>query len=544
MDLSQKPFYLNKNQVDWVENKLNSLTIEQKVGQLFCLMGNGYSAEDLHRYVEDYCIGGILFRPATTKSLKIQYEELDRLVQIPLLKAANLEEGGAGAITDGTYFASQIQIAATDNIAMVEKFANVCATESRKIGVNWTFSPVVDIDMNFQNPITNVRTFGSNPEKIYEFASRYIKTIQNTGMAACAKHFPGDGVDYRDQHLHPTYNNLTAEEWYATFGNIYKQLIDEGLLSVMVGHIVQPNLEKQFNPSLKDEDILPASLSCNILTGVLRDKLGFNGVVTTDATIMGGFTMAMERRIAIPTSIAAGADMLVFSTDFEEDYQYLLDGIQDGIVSEERLNDALRRVLALKVKVLELPAMNSIQETSEWQNECADLSVTLVKNKDGIIPLDKWKYRNIRLMTLGKENGPDGPIMDIAEEMLKAEGFKVERYDPVNDHMHGTANLPKDRLTLCMCNLVNASNQTAIRLFWNYRGALQKPNFVHEEDTVFVSLSNPYHLQDVPRVRTYINAYTATKANIAAVINKLLGKSSFKGTSPVDPFCGLIDTKL
>lgn len=175
-----------------------------------------------------------------------------------------------------------------------------------------------------------------------------MDTLTKSGLAACCKHFPGDGVDYRDQHLHPSYNNLTAAEWRKTYGRIYKTLIDRGLVSVMVGHICQPALSMEKNPELAFEDVLPASLSRELLTGVLREELGFNGLITTDATIMGGYCQAMERRRAIPTSIAAGCDMLVFSTDIYEDLGYMREGLENGLLSRERLNEAVTHVLALK----------------------------------------------------------------------------------------------------------------------------------------------------------------------------------------------------
>ena len=202
--------------------------------------------------------------------------------------------------------------------------------------------------MNFRNPITNTRTFGSEPERVLKNAQLFLDAAQDSGLIACCKHFPGDGVDFRDQHLHPSYNSLPAEEWRETYGKIYKALIDRGLLSVMVGHICQPALSMEKNPALGFSDVLPASLSRELLTGVLRGELGFNGLITTDATIMGGFCQAMERRRAIPSAIAAGADMLVFSTDIYEDLAYLRAGLKNGLLSRERLNEAVTRVLALK----------------------------------------------------------------------------------------------------------------------------------------------------------------------------------------------------
>lgn len=541
--LKQKPFELSDAQAAWVARTLAGLTTERKVGQLFCVLGDAYAPEKLADLVSRYGIGGVLFRPAPADEVRQRFAGLDALADVPLLKAANLEEGGAGVLSDGTYFGSQLQVAAADDIECTRAFARVCAREGRSVGVNWTFSPVVDIDYNFRNPITNVRTFGSDPERVLRNASAYVRTVQRHGIAAACKHFPGDGVDFRDQHLHPTYNSLTAQAWFDTFGRIYKALIDEGLLSIMVGHIVQPHVIREINPAASQEDMLPGSQSRELLTGVLRERFGFNGVIITDATIMGGYTMTMPRSRAIPTSIAAGCDMLCFSTDIWEDIGYLLDALESGLLTRERLDDAVTRVLALKAKLnADFPAAEA--DAQAERERCARKAVTLVKDVQGLVPVRREAYPRIRLVTLGQDEIYDGSMTGITAELLERQGFEVERYDPFADDLHGTRGLPEDRLTLILCNMPAESNQTTVRIGWCKKHALEIPRFVCEERTAFISFANPYHLQDVPRVRTYINAYAATRATIAAAVERLLGQAPFEGISPVDPFCGLEDAQL
>ncbi|MCI7737154.1 MAG: glycosyl hydrolase family 3 [Clostridiales bacterium] len=545
VDIRSKPFDLSEAQADWVRQTLAGMSTQEKAGQLFCVMGQDYDPETLRQMTAQGRIGGILFRPEPAERIRSRYAPLDAAARIPLLKAANLEEGGTGGLSDGTLFGWPMLTAATDDLQTAERFGRVCAVEGRSVGINWTFSPVCDIDMNFRNPITNVRTFGSDPERVRAMAARYVETVQGCGMAACAKHFPGDGVDYRDQHLHPTYNSLPAAQWYATYGAIYQELIGRGLMSVMVGHIVQPSVAMEINPALRLEDCLPASLSPELLTGVLRGRLGFNGVITSDATIMGGYCMAMERRRAIPASIAAGCDMLVFNTDFEEDYRYLLAGIEDGTVSLQRLDDAVTRILALKARVCFAPPCRETAEGAAWRREAAERAVTLVKNnRPQILPVTPQRYPDIRLIVLGRDSIAEGSVTQIAKALLEAQGFAVEVYTPMEDELHGTAALSGRRLTLYLANYEQASNQATVRVNWCPKHALDTPRFLNEEPCVFVSLANPYLLQDVPRVPVYINAYTASRAVIKAVIDKLLRGGPFEGISPVDAFCGLPDTRL
>ena len=542
--LAGAPFFLPEESRGKIRRRVRSMPLAKKIPQLFCVLGTIYSDGELKSLVRDTGIGAVLFRPDRTETIRKRLSAAGR-GEIPLLVAANLEEGGAGAVTDGTYYGSQSEIAAANDIGECRKFACVCAEEAKRAGVNWTFSPVSDIDFNFRNPIMNVRTFGSDPERVKTLASAYVEEIQARGVAACAKHFPGDGVDFRDQHLHPSVNSLPADRWAETYGAVYRELIRSNILSVMAGHILQPAVEMALDPSLSRPDCMPGSLSKPLLTGLLRGRYGFNGVIASDATIMGGFTMAMPRRDAIPAAIAAGCDMLVFSTDIREDIRYLAEGVSRGLVTEERIDCALARILALKEKVCGKTggAPPPDFDPAGWAAGCADKAVTLVKNRGGILPLSPGKTPDVRIVVLGNGEIEGAGLYEEAAAFLSARGFRPVRYVRETDEMRGTANLSKTRLTLYLANEPTESNRTTVRLSWNPLHALDAPRHPFEEPYVFVSLYNPYHLQDVPAVPVYVNAYSPTRACLAAALSKLCGESPFRGTSPSDPFCGLEDVK-
>ncbi len=547
VDIRQSPFFLTDAQAAWVENTLASLSSKEKIGQLFVVMGGDYAPETLQNMVAEGRIGGVLFRPVKTAAeIRADYAPLDKVARIPLLKAANLEEGGSGGMSDGTLYGWPMLTAATDDAAQASRFGLVCGEEGRSIGINITYSPVCDLDMNFRNPITNVRTFGSDLDRVKIMTQAYMDAVQATGMSACAKHFPGDGVDFRDQHLHPSYNSLKTEEWYASYGAVYQNLIDGGLMSIMVGHIGQPYVAMDAEPGLSfEEAMLPATLSKPLLQTVLREKLGFNGLITTDATIMAGFTQVMPRRQALPKAIMSGCDMLVFNTDFEADYRILCQAFEAGELTEERLNEAVTRILALKAKVCSDTLPEVRVPAKQWHRECADQAITLVKNtQPDKLPMIPERYPEIKLITMGRDACLDGSIKQIAAEYLEQHGFRVTDYDWQEDDLHASDDLPQNRLTLYIANYEQWSNQVTIRPSWCRKHALDAPRHVCEEVSVFVSLANPYHLQDAPRIKTYINAYTATRATIELTLDKLMGKSEFKGVSPVDAFCGLPDTGL
>ena len=546
MNLREKPFYLTEKEARWVEETLRGMDVREKAGQLFCVMGNAFPGEALDRLVSEYHVGGILFRPLPADQLLENFQRLDRLTKVPLLKAANLEEGGNGAIAGGTYYATPLTTAAAGDPKYAAELAQVCANEGRSVGINWTFSPVTDINYNYQNPITHIRSFGDDADRVLEYSLAYIKALQAGGIAACAKHFPGDGVDFRDHHLHPTYNSLPAEEWYATFGRNYQAMIDAGLMSFMVGHIVQSAVQMEINPGLAFEDCLPASLSPELLQGVLRGKFGFNGVITTDATIMRGFNNAMERSRAIPAAIEAGCDMLVFNVDFYEDYGYMLAGIENGILSRERLDEAVSRILALKAVTQRYTELTTPDpENAAKSRACVDKAVTLVKNKQDIFPLTPEKYTEVLLAVHGNERTGDGKnLVELMEQRLTAEGFRVKRFEKDVSAPKKTGDLTRERLVIHLANYGAVSNHTANRIYWMNPHAQDAPRFVNEQTEIFISFAYPFHLQDVPRVKTYINCYTCSAAAVDAVVDKLLGRSEFTGISPVDPFCGLPDTRI
>ena len=223
----------------------------------------------------------------------------------------------------------------------------------------------------------------------------YVRTVQKFGLAASIKHFPGDGQDERDQHLVTSINSMDCDTWMATYGAAYRAGIEAGSLTAMVGHILQPAWTKKLHPEIRDEDILPGSLSPELLQGLLRGELGFNGLICTDATTMAGYTLAMSRRDAVPASIAAGCDMFLFARNLEEDYGFMLEGIRKGIITPERLNEAVTRILAVKAALGLHKGVPEVQPDQAkevvgcarhqaWADECADRAITLVKDKEGI----------------------------------------------------------------------------------------------------------------------------------------------------------------
>ena len=563
INLKGNPFYLNDSDIEWIEDTIKNMTLEEKIGQLFCPIGMVPDEAYLKNALLSKHIGGILFRSGESKEMQRIHNFLQENSKIPLLIAANLEAGGDGIAVDGTAFGRQMQIAATNNPEFAYKLGKVSCSEGEATGCNWTFAPVVDVDMNFRNPITNVRTYGNNPDVVLENALNYLKAAKESNVAVSIKHFPGDGVDERDQHLATSVNTLSCEEWDKTFGKIYKGLIEAGALTTMIGHIAMPAYQKALNENFEDK-IVPATLSKELVTGLLREKLNFNGMIVTDATPMVGFTSAMKREIAVPTSIAIGCDMFLFNKEFDEDYEYMMNGYKNGIISEERLEEALVRILATKaalklhdkksnntlIKNEENLEVISCEKHLEWAYDCADKSITLVKDTQKILPINSNKYKKVLLQILGDFPSNDRVYANFKKELEK-NNFEVIDYlkESIDDLFirKNTVNEFKEKydLVIYIGNIENASNKTVSRINWYTLFGLGNniPWFVNEIPTLFVSLGNPYHLLDVPMIKSYINCYSNNNFVIEKVVEKLVGNSEFKGISPIDPFCDREDTK-
>lgn len=561
--LKRKPFYLNEEKIEWVEQTLKGLSTEEKVGQLFCVNFREGEETEIDYVYNILSPGGCMYRTIPMKKAIEFTEKVRKKAKIPLLIAANLEKGGNGIVEEGTLFAAPMEVAATQNEEMAGHLAEICAEEGMAVGANWAFAPIIDIDYNFRNPITNTRTFGSDPETVRTMGTRFVKDVQKRGMAVSIKHFPGDGRDERDQHLVTSINDLSCEEWDNSYGKVYRSCIEAGALTCMVGHIMQPAYTRYFNPGIKDEDILPGSLSKELMTDLLRKKLGFNGLIITDATTMAGYTLPMSRKDAVPFSIANGADMFLFARNLKEDYEFMLDGVRRNIITSERLDEAVSRILAVKAALnLENDRTLSIEKAEQivgcdkhkkWAAECADEAITLVKEESGVLPLTKEKYKRILFYPIESEGGfaiykSKTGIGERVMDELREKGFEVDTFHSMSG-MEGrtiptTDITEKYDLIIYIASLSTKSNQTAVRIEWAQPMGANCMHFKNDVPTIFISLENPYHLLDVPRVKTYINTYNSNEILLKELVKKLLGESEFKGHSPVDPFCGKWDAHL
>ena len=556
VDLTAAPYNLDAGQLAWVEDTLASMTLDEQVGQLFTNLfffgadsfsGNPYTAEEI---VEKFHVGIARYHGGTAESVQGLLNRLQSASRIPLLIAANCDSGGNGAMSDGTYIASGAQTEASGSIQVAHDAGYVSGREMRAIGANLNFDPCVDILFNWRNTIVNTRAYGTNAADVVKYTIPFVEGQRESGILSCIKHWPGDGVEERDQHLVLGINDLQPDEWEATFGEVYRAHIANGVEMIMAGHIALPYYQQKLNPDLADADILPATLAPELINSLLKTNLGFNGAVITDASHMIGMASAMRREDYVPAAIAAGCDAFLFFNDLEEDFGFMRAGVENGVISAERLDDANRRILGLKARVnLHLAASDgTLQRTAEdlevvgcaehlaMQANAADLGITLVKNTLDQLPLNPKDHRRIRLYHLtgevgGITGGGEPEMLNAYIAALTERGYEVTVNDG-NSRVKGATLSYRNEVdaALILAEVVGYGAQNNYRIQWKTAMSNECPWYVWEVPTFMVSHNYTTHLHDASMVKCYVNAYHPNAANVRATLDKLEGKSAFKGT--------------
>jgi beta-N-acetylhexosaminidase len=444
-DLIATPYKLDDEAIAWVRTTIDSMSVDEKVGQLFVNLNNRFDDDFVNRIVDGYHPGGMRYNHTDSASIQAHIRHAQTRSKVPLLVASNIEAGGNGACADGTLIATPLQTASTPDTEAARLMGVVGGRESRALGCNWAFTPIVDIHHNWRNTVIATRAFGADHETVIKYAAAFSQGVREGAgdrpIALCMKHFPGDGRDERDQHVVTSYNDCTVEEWDATYRKIWEWGIGAGLESIMVGHIMLPAYSRKLRPGIEDADILPATVSPELLTDLLRNDLGFNGVILTDASIMVGLTSALPRERQMVQAITAGCDMILFFRNHDEDFGFVRDAIRSGEITADRLDDALTRILGLKAKlglhqrakVDLVPPVEELEvigcpEHHEIAARIADRTIALLKDTAGTLPLDPVQHRRLRLYCL--ESAPDftgvtPEFKRVAIEELTAAGFEV-----------------------------------------------------------------------------------------------------------------------
>ena len=547
--LRKAPFNLDDAQVEWVKATKARLSPSERIGQLFVFHSMGKDPDEAARLAR--------LRPAgITRNFTpdIDYEAgfvdtIQSAANVPLFISADLE-GSRMSLAVGTEVPNPLALAAVGDLQASRSVARIMGQEARAIGINWSFTPVIDINAAFRSAIVATRGFGNSVEVIEQQALAQIDEFQAAGVAATVKHWPGEGYDDRDQHLVTTINPLTMPDWEASIGRLYRAAIAQGVMSVMSAHIALPSYVLAANPDAGVEAYRPASVSHALNIDLLRGELGFNGLIVSDATPMAGFGAWASRDVMLPECIENGCDIILFSRDADADVARITAAVADGRISAARLDEALTRILGLKAwaglhrgadkvdrAALGTPANKALARA------VTSRAPTLVKDVQALLPLSTARHRRVLIVSTGiiMPFFPQ-PIPFDLPDMLRGEGFEVTM------HVPGMEPDPQDfDLMLYLFGEETLLTRGRIFLDWlkitgHFGTAMAR--YWHEIPTLMVSFGYPYYLYDAPRAPTYVNAYTTMPSMQRAVVDCLMGRAEWNRKSPVDAFCGLPDARF
>ena len=590
VDLKAKPYCLSEQDIAWVEETIASMTDEEKVGQLFWQLTASQEEGYLQELMEKYHLGGCRYNGMPGAKVLQQNRTLQKYAKVPVFIACNPESGGNGVCSDGTFVSSQVKIGATRNPEYARAMGRISGAQIAATGCNMAFAPVSDITYNWECEEILSRAYGNDPDLVATMAKAYMEGIHETaGVVSCAKHFPGNGQDYRDAHLSNNVNHFGLEKWMQTYGKVYKTLIDGGLDAIMGGHILMPEYMKELYPDITPEQLLPGTLCPEIMTGLLREKLGFNGMVVTDASHMVGMTNQMKRAQMLPAAINAGCDMFLFFNDPEEDFTTMLQAYQTGVISQERMTEALTRILGLKAAMgLNKKAKDALCPSEETMQAALNNpefravapaiskdALTLVKYKqEGVLPLTPEKTKRIMIVNVKGADGPMAALMKLAmgggaprkspaeklRDRLVDKGFDAFIYESPLDKMMAQAKAGQPvnlNLYFAGKNAIAdfVAGQDAVITFFDVasghptfgmsKGGGEIPWYVHELPVIGISVNKPTMLEDCPMLQTYINTYDANDDTMDALVEALMtGPEAFRGQDPIDSYCGLLDTHM
>ncbi len=578
--LQPSPIHLDKAGQKWVDKTLRKMSPEEKVGQLFAIFVRAQFLNDadpifvqLRDNIRKYRIGSLVMTvpvdgPVLLKSQPYVAAELlnrlQRSSKLPLIVAADFERGVSMRLNGTTVFPHAMAFAATGKTENAEAFGRITALEARAVGVHWNFFPDADVNSNPANPIINTRSFGEDPAQVGDFVAAYIRGAHEGSMLTTAKHFPGHGDTAADTHLGLAQVTGDRARLDAVELPPFRRAIEAGVDAVMVAHVTVPALDPEPNRV--------ATTSKAIVTGLLKEDMGFKGIVVTDALDMAGLTRlyAKDTGRAAVESFKAGNDVLIIPVDLEASYRSALQAVHSGEISRARLDQSVRKILELKAslglnkaRLVDLSQLSS--EVAKPENlavgqRIADEAITLIRDNGKVIPLQSYGTPAAGLPYQSMTEARNHLVAVIFSDDLRADsGRMLERQilARVPDaHLIYVDARSAAGMKLSVAEAVEAAEHviaavyvvpTAGKAMRAAGGGLT--NTVAMDDatgslltvildraadrTVVLAMGNPYVAQDFPAIQNYVCAFSNATVSETAAVKAIFGEIPIGGHLPV-----------
>ena len=546
----------------WAQRTLARMTLREKVGQLMMpfVLGNfapeGSETHDrIVNVIEQENVGGVIMSVGSPSEVAVKLNDLQRHSKYPLLVAVDLETGAGFrfrgavhiptniALGGATTFPSLMALGATGDPRHAYQLGRITALEARAMGVHVPFAPVLDVNNNPDNPIINIRSFGEDPKAVAELGVAFVRGLQDYGAVATGKHFPGHGDTGTDSHLDLPVINVGRERLDAIELVPFRAAIAAGMQGIMTAHIALPEISGE---------TIPATVSKQVLTGLLRSDLGFDGIVFTDAMDMAAIDRLFPRGESAVRAVLAGADVIVMPRDVKQAIDAIVKAIDDGRLTEARLDESVGRLLRLKedlglpqereVPLEMVPQVVGVPQHMEMAREVAEGSITLIRNERDLLPL--LGTRRARVMSVSFRNPGDvlsGRYFD---------GRLRQTYPRLVTRSVDEAT--NSEAYQALLSRAGRSDLVVVSVYSNYAGRVDLPQatveFVNElarrgVTHVVISFGNPYLISRFPDARVYLLAWSSAQVSQQAAADALFGDIAITGHSPVgmDPFFAVGD---
>lgn len=480
----------------------------------------------IENFMKQYPVGGIFVgKEICTYNEELEttqiIEEYQKYSKIPLLVCMDGEWGSEAP--GATELPKLLSVGTSNDKQLAYDYGKAIAQESVGYGINWTFAPVGDLIKNQLNLIVNGRCISDKAEIAAPLYKELIRGYKESGLLTTAKHFPGDGVDYRNQHIAKSTNYLSKEEWWKESGRMFEAAIEAGVDSIMMGHICAPAIQDDaVNGSYP-----PGTLSYDLVTKVLKGEMGYEGVVVSDALDMGGFLRwYYEQEEAEVKCFEVGVDMLLWP--LLRTVENIEKAVLEGKIPMERVEDAYSRIMKMKEKI---PKKTDVPDCHEFAKKTAEKlaqkGTCLIRNK--LIPIDKNKVKKVRIVGVSTDNCQDK--LNILKEEFEKRGAEVEVFETwCNYHVDfATVNKDYDLVLFAYMLSGDTPNPTGVPAL-----TIHTSMVFDRDKTIIASFTSPYILRQYCEVaHTYINGYN-NEISLRTFVKGVYGECEFEGKPSVD----------